>query len=217
MSQILSFSVITLWGVVLLLGFLLLGTLRALGVVRWQLEQLQATTPSRIGRDGIKLGAKAPPFTLATVSGGEGSLRDFLGRRVLLVFTQSGCGPCHDIVPELNRVRDRGEHQVVVVNNGDPDGTRRWAAEVRARFPVFIQEKFVLSRRYEVFATPFAFVIDEAGAVTSKGIVGTREHLGYVLKGVGRREKPTEGPSGSDGTEQVDASGFSSSREVTLV
>ena len=107
------------------------------------------------------------------------------------------------IVPELNRVQDKGEHQVVVVNNGDPDKTRRWAAEVQARFPVLIQEKFGLSKRYEVFATPFAFLIDEAGIVASKGIIGTREHLGYVLKGVGRKEKHKEVPAGSDGAEMV--------------
>ena len=127
MNEILFLSVLVLWGVVLFVGFLLLGTLRALGVVRWRLEQLQATTPSRIGRDGLKLGTKAPAFTLPTADDQERSLNDFLGRRVLLVFTQSGCGPCHAIVPELNRVQDKGEHQVVVVNNGDPDETRRWA------------------------------------------------------------------------------------------
>ena len=38
-------SYVALWLVVLLLGLLLLGTLRALGLLRWRLEQLKATTP----------------------------------------------------------------------------------------------------------------------------------------------------------------------------
>src|SRR3954471_24365676 len=104
-------SVTLQWGAILFLGFLLLGTLRALGVVRWQLEQLQATTPSRIGRDGLELGTKAPDFTLPTVAHGERSLHEFAGGKVLLVFTQSGCGPCHAIVPELNRVQGTGDRQ----------------------------------------------------------------------------------------------------------
>src|SRR5438477_12153235 len=82
-----------LWLVVLFLGFLLLGTLRALGLLSWRLEQLEATTPKRLGRDGLKPGKKAPDFTLLCTQGKETSLHDFAGRRVLLVFTQSGCSP----------------------------------------------------------------------------------------------------------------------------
>src|SRR5206468_2017627 len=70
-----------------------------------------------------------------------------------------------------------------VVNNGDPEVTRRWAAEVQARFPVLAQERFSLSRRYEVYATPFAFVIDEQGVITSKGIINNGQHVGHVLSG----------------------------------
>jgi methylamine dehydrogenase accessory protein MauD len=175
-------SNIALWLAVLCLGFLLLGTLRALGVLSWRLEQLEATTPSRLGRDGFKVGKKAPDFTLPSAADGEASLHDFLGRKVLLVFTQSGCGPCQAVIPELNRIHDKGEPHVLAVNNADnPEETRKWAAEVRARFPVLAQEKFSLSKRYQVFATPFAFLIDEKGIITSKGIVGSKQHLGYVL------------------------------------
>src|SRR5262249_48158887 len=90
-------SYVALWLVVLFLGFLLLGALRALGLLRWRLEQLQAITPSRTGRSGLKSGKKAPDFTLPSVCGDKVSLHDFAGRRVFLVFTQSGCKPCHGI------------------------------------------------------------------------------------------------------------------------
>jgi hypothetical protein len=46
-------SYVALWLVVLALGFLLLGALRALGLQGWRLEQLEATTPSRVGRGGL--------------------------------------------------------------------------------------------------------------------------------------------------------------------
>jgi hypothetical protein len=92
-------STLVLWGIVLFLGFLLLGALRALGLLRWRLEQLEATTPSRLGRNGLKAGRRAPPFTLPTVEGGEISLHDFAGRKVLLVFMQPACGPFWRAVP----------------------------------------------------------------------------------------------------------------------
>jgi methylamine dehydrogenase accessory protein MauD len=175
-------SYLLLWGVVLFLGFLLLGTLRALGLLRWRLEQLEATTPSRLGRSGLKPGKKAPDFTLPSAQGDEVSLHDFLGRKVLLVFTQAGCGPCQHILPELNRLGER-DLQVLVVNKGELQATHRWAAERGARFPVLVQDGPDLSRKYEAFATPFAFLIDEKGVVVSKGIISSKQHIGYVLSG----------------------------------
>src|SRR5690349_22468677 len=117
-------SYVALWLTVLFLGFLLLGALRALGLMRWRLEQLEATTPSRMGRGGLKPGKKAPDFTLPCVAGGEVSLHDFTGRRVLLVFTMSGCKPCHRIVPELNKLQRGGKVQVLAINNGEPEATQ---------------------------------------------------------------------------------------------
>jgi methylamine dehydrogenase accessory protein MauD len=175
-------SLSILWVIVLFLGFLLLGALRALGLLSWRLEQLEATTPKRLGRDGLKPGKKAPDFTLPSAAGDQVSLHDFSGRRVLLVFTQSGCGPCRIVIPELNRL-ERGDTQVLVVNNGDVEATRKWSAEVGARFPVLAQDKFSVSKKYEVFATPFAFLIDAKGVIVSKGIISNRQHIRYVLSG----------------------------------
>jgi methylamine dehydrogenase accessory protein MauD len=181
MNIFLIFCIVILWAVVLFLGFLLLGTLRSLGLLSWRLEQLEATTPKRLGRDGLKPGKKAPDFTLPSADGKEVSLHDFAGRKILLVFTQSGCSPCKAIIPELNRLGP--SEQVLVVNNGDPEATRKWSTEVGARFPVLAQEKFSVSRRYEVYATPFALLIDERGVIASKGIISNRQHIRYVLSG----------------------------------
>ena len=182
-------SYVALWLVVLSLGFLLLGALRALGLLRWRLEQLEATTPSRTGRSGLKPGQKAPDFTLPSVAGDEVSLHDFAGRKVFLVFTQSGCKPCHRVIPELNRLQRGGEVLVLVVNNGEPEATRQWAAEARASFPVLVQQQHSVSRRYEMYATPFAFLIDERGVIASKGIINNGQHIGFVLSGAGDAAK----------------------------
>jgi methylamine dehydrogenase accessory protein MauD len=189
MNTALFVAAIVLSVLVLSLGFLVLGTLRALGLVNWRLDQLELTRPSRLGRDGLKVGKKAPDFTLASATNGDVSLHDYVGRKVLLVFTQTGCGPCHDIAPELNRLHDKGEYRVLVVNNGEVDDARNWAIEAYARFPVLGQEKFDVSKRYEVFATPFAFLIDEHGVVASKGIVTSREHFGFLLEGRHHRSR----------------------------
>jgi methylamine dehydrogenase accessory protein MauD len=202
------------WVLLLAVGFLLLGALRALGLLTWRLDQMEAMRPSRIGREGLKVGRKAPNFTLPMAGGGERSLADFTGRRVLLVLTQSGCGPCMEIVPELNRLHERGEHQVLVVNNADPDATRQWALETKASFPVLAQEKFSLSKRYEVFVTPFAFLIDEQGIIVSKGIAGSRQYLGYVLSGAGNRAGEDHGETELQAAENREMEDSVSSKET---
>lgn len=217
MNTLLLVSIITLWLIVLILGFFLLGALRALGLLGWRLDQLETITPSRINRGGLNVGKQAPDFTLPSVANGERALHDFAGRKVLLVFTQSGCGPCQEIVPELNRVHERGEHQVVVINNGEPEATRQWAAETGARFPVLAQEKFSLSKRYEVFATPFAFLLDEKAIITSKGLVGSRQHLGYVLTGAGNRAKPDHVEVEANGAENGETKDTFSSKQMNWI
>jgi methylamine dehydrogenase accessory protein MauD len=193
MNNVLLVSVVVLWLLVLFQAFLLLGALRAFGLLRWRLDQLEATMPSRLGRSGVKPGKKAPDFTLPNIAGGEVALHDFAGRKVLLVFTQSGCGPCEQIMPELNRLVGRignpsssgRDLQVLVVNKGDAEATRKWAAELCLRFPVLIQDGLEISKKYEAFATPFAFLIDEKGVVASRGIISNKQQIGYVLSGAG--------------------------------
>ena len=205
MSLISVISIVLLWVVALLLGFLLLGALRSIERLRWRMDQLEATMPSRVGRSGLRPGKKAPDFTLPSVSGAEKgtgpicakhpegragkldlspfprvSLHDFAGRNVLVVFTQTGCGPCGQIIPELNRL-EQDAVQVLVVNRGSVAETSVWAAKTGARFPVLAQDGLDLARRYEVFATPFAFLVNNQGVIASKGIVSNRRHIQFVL------------------------------------
>src|SRR5262249_48692137 len=112
-SMWLIVSQVLLWVLVLALGFLLLGALRALGVMRWRLEQLGAPPAGRGARKGLRPGKRAPEFPLPSVAGTEVSLSGFAGRQVLLVFVQPGCGPCRVITPELNRLQGKGEVQVL--------------------------------------------------------------------------------------------------------
>jgi methylamine dehydrogenase accessory protein MauD len=181
MGTIWLISYFVLWGLVIVLSFLLLGTLRSLALQGWRLDQLEATMPSRVGRSGLKPGRKAPNFTLSTIEGKEVSLSDYRGRSVLVVFVQPACGPCSSVVPALNRVEASGEAQVLVINRADPERARQWAEATGATFPVLIQENLDVSRRYEMFATPFAFLIDQHGTIVSNGIVNNRQHVRFLF------------------------------------
>jgi methylamine dehydrogenase accessory protein MauD len=190
---------LALWLAVLFLGFLLLGALRAVALLRWRVAQLEATTPSRLGRGGLPPGRKAPEFCLPGASGGEVSLRDYARRQLLLVFMQPGCGPCHRLTPELNRLHDAGEVAVLVVQNADFQSVQAWIQDTRPRFPVALQAGFSLSKRYQVFATPFAFLIDERGVIAARGIASTKQYLCFVLTQAGQEDREDHGESEAPG------------------
>jgi methylamine dehydrogenase accessory protein MauD len=219
MNTFLLISSVLLWLGLLFLGFLLLGVLRSMDVLRWQMEQLQATTPSRMGRNGLKPGKKAPEFKLATVAGSKIALSDFAGRKVLLVFVQTGCGPCSAVVPNLNRMYHEGKYALLVINNAKLDKAREWVDQVKAEFPVLIQDHWAVSKKYEVLATPFAFLIDEKGIIRSKGIVNSEKHIDFVLEG--RRDEPKadhdEADTSGAETSQRNGSSMSDAKEVVRV
>ena len=153
--------------------------------------------PTRVGRSGLRPGKRAPKFTLPSIggdtAGGEVGPEHYAGRKLLLVFMQPGCGPCHGLTPELNRLHDAGEVRVLVIHNGDTEAIRGWVKENRPHFAVAVQQHFNVSKRHEVFATPFAFLIDERGVISSRGIVSTKQFLGFVLAGAGHDEEDGDG------------------------
>jgi methylamine dehydrogenase accessory protein MauD len=197
-------ATLVLWLVVLFLAFVLWGALRALALLRWRLEQLEATTPRRNGRSGLRPGQKAPDFTLPTSSGGEVTLHHYANRKLLLVFMQPGCSSCHPITPELNRLHRAGEIQVLVIHNGDSKAVQGWIKQYQPVCPVALQGRLAVSRRYEVFATPFAFLIDEGGVIAARGIVSTKQYLGFVLTRAGHQDHA--GDSGGESAEESQGS-----------
>jgi hypothetical protein len=201
MNIFLLIADLTLWIVVLFLGFLLLGALRAVALLRWQVAQLEATPPSRLGRSGLRPGIKAPEFTRPTFDGGQVTLQHYARRKLLSVFMQPRYGSCQRISPELDRLHDSGAVRVLVVQNGHAEGVRRGTDENPPRFPVALHERFRPFKRYQVFATPFAFLIDKRAVIAAGGIVGTKQYLSFVLTRAGDDQRESNGekklPEGS--------------------
>jgi len=101
-----------------------------------------------------------------------------------------------------------------------PDDVRKWIDKVEAEFPVLIQGRWAVSKKYEVLATPFGFLIDEQGIIRSRGLVNSKQQIGYVLEGRGAGTKAEHADASSAGIESREASGsesLSTSTEVAHV
>jgi peroxiredoxin len=142
---------------------------------------------SRIEREGIPAGSRAPSFDLPDLHERKVSLEDYLGRRLLIVFSDPECGPCDAVAPDLARF-DR-EHRgdgldVLMVSRGEPEENRRKAAEHGIEFPVVIQRGWKLSKKYGIFATPVAFLVDERGLIARDVARGGPEILRLAHEGL---------------------------------
>lgn len=194
---------------------------------------------SKIKRDGLKVGTPAPDFHLPRLDGrGALTLSELRGKRVLLVFSSPGCGPCEALAPVLEkfwrrqngvsppgsavvptassdgavttRRRDAsapGEVAVVMISKGEVKENRVKIREHGLTFPVVLQQQWEISRRYAMFATPVAYVIDGQGVIEKDVAVGT-DQIQAVLaevrserdRGLQTRQSPREIHSSSSFT-----------------
>ena len=136
---------------------------------------------SHIRRDGLPAGTPAPEFRLPLLTGGDMSLEDYRGRRVLLVFSDPHCGPCDALAPQLERrSRETLDVQVLMVSRGDESDNCKKAREHGLTFPIALQKKWEVSKLYAMFATPIAYMIDEQGVTMSEVAVGGETILSLI-------------------------------------
>jgi peroxiredoxin len=157
--------------------------------------RLRSPDESRIRRDGLPPGTAAPAFELPSLTGETVRLEDFRGTRVLLVFTDPDCGPCDELLPDLVRIRPAANAaglDLVLVGRGDVDENRRKRDEHGIDFPFVIQRGWRLSKEYGIFATPVAFLIDEAGVVEREVASGSEAVLALAESALAREEAPMD-------------------------
>jgi len=129
-------------------------------------------TQSKLERNGIAPGTRAPVFTLPDVDGGQLSLDDYAGRRRLVVFSDPHCEPCMELAPKLADHAQTSRLSILMVSRGDPDENRDKRDRYGLPFPIGLQRSWEVSRNYGIFSTPVAFLIDEEGRVARKVAIG---------------------------------------------
>jgi peroxiredoxin len=147
---------------------------------RRHLTNERPLSESLLEREGLKAGTPAPAFELPDLAGRTVSLAEHRGRRLLLVFSDPECGPCDALLPDLARLdRERGKDglDLVLVSRGGAEENRRKAEASGVEFPVVLQPGWKLSKKYGIFATPVAFLVDEEGVIERDVARGPAEIL----------------------------------------
>ncbi|SIT69067.1 redoxin domain-containing protein [Edaphobacillus lindanitolerans] len=127
---------------------------------------------------GIRPGEAAPDFTLQKLDGGEMSLSDFRGKKVILNFWASWCGPCRSEMPHMENfykqeakklgveilavnlsASERGSDEKVMEN------ITNFVGEFGMTFPVLLDKDGKQGDIYQAISIPTSYIIDSSGVV----------------------------------------------------
>lgn len=137
---------------------------------------------SRIGRDGLARGTVAPAFTLSSaLANKQVSLSDCAGPLVL-AFSDLDCEPCKELYAWLNAIEPKDPLPVLLIVRGSEQHVQAVQLPERSvTFPPLLQSGWNISRRYEIFKVPAAYVIDANGVIASSVAVGLEAVKSAIL------------------------------------
>ena len=164
-------------------GWVLVHVLRQQGRLLLRIEALEAQLAASIMAPqsiptgdaaspvtGLPVGTPAPIFALPTLSGETTTLQALraLGKPVVLIFSDPGCGPCTAFLPEVGRWQREAATKVVVVliSRGTVEANRPKMTEYGLTH-VLLQQDREVAQAYQANGTPSAVLIRRDGTIGS--------------------------------------------------
>jgi peroxiredoxin len=140
-------------------------------VMAWPAENNKQTLP-------VVEEFRAPDFTLPGDNGEIYRLADYRGKVVVLNFWATWCPPCRYEMPAMERAWQKVKGKGVVflaVNVGEnEDRIFQFTGDYPVTFPLLMDQKGEVVKKYPVIGLPTTYIIDTRGQVTHRA-VGTRE------------------------------------------
>ena len=117
-----------------------------------------------------EIGGMAPDFDSKTMDGSSISLSDFRGKRVIMNFWSTRCGPCVMEMPHLQDIHDKLSSQdlvVLTVNVSDSASTAKEFINSQGfTFPVVMDSQMAIFEQYCLpQAIPITIFIDADGII----------------------------------------------------
>ncbi|ARI77407.1 TlpA family protein disulfide reductase [Halobacillus mangrovi] len=127
---------------------------------------------------GLKVGEKAPDFTLETLEGKTVSLSDLQGKKVFINFWATWCPPCREEMPEMEKFyKEYGDEVEVLAINGTASEENVGVVEEYVQkgeysFPVLLDKDLEITNTYQAISIPTTYFIGTDGVVQQPRKVG---------------------------------------------
>lgn len=121
---------------------------------------------------GLEIGNMAPDFQLTTLEGGEVSLSDFRGKRVMINFWATWCGPCRVEMPDMEDFYLKNDVIILAINLTETEPSvqqvQDFVDEFYLSFPILLDETITVATEYEIRPIPTSFLVDSNGIIRNK-------------------------------------------------
>ncbi|GAB4073812.1 redoxin domain-containing protein [Barrientosiimonas marina] len=121
---------------------------------------------------GLSKGDLAPDFELKTLKGDAVRLSDYQGERVIVNFWASWCAPCRDEIPDLQKLYDNKDVEILAVNltrsEESQEKVRDFVDNYEMSFPKPMDKDGDVAEKYKVRAYPTSYMINSDGRIQFK-------------------------------------------------
>jgi peroxiredoxin len=142
----------------------------------------------------LNMGAKATVFELPDLDGKPVSLRDFVGRRVLMIFVDPQCKFSRQLAPDLASMPldgREGRPALLLISTGGVEANREFMKEFGLTCSVMLQEGWTSGGAYGIAGSPMGYMLDEEGHIASRLTMG-RDDLAALAKAAVTGASPRE-------------------------
>ncbi|ARJ23164.1 thiol:disulfide interchange protein [Bacillus mycoides] len=138
----------------------------------------EAAMKEIFARNGIEIGKNAPDFELAKIDGTNVKLSELKGKKVILNFWATWCGPCQQEMPDMEAFYKEHKENVEILainytpseKGGGEEKVRNFAKEKGITFPILLDKNIDVTTAYKVITIPTSYFIDTEGVIQDKFI-----------------------------------------------
>ncbi|WP_377864851.1 TlpA family protein disulfide reductase [Bacillus sp. R86525] len=147
-------------------------------VVQEKPAKSEAAMKEMIARNGIEIGKSAPDFELTKLDGAKVKLSDLKGKKVILNFWATWCGPCQQEMPDMEAFYKEHKENVEILainytpseKGGGEEKVSNFAKEKGITFPILLDKNIDVTTAYKVITIPTSYFIDTKGVIQDKFI-----------------------------------------------